>query len=132
EYNLKMLPEVGRCKQVGRGGEFRRGGGVQGEATGTWDWFSGPGAKPKFTGTAKGRYALALHGAGPSASVVCQAVEAAGEYTGPKNLKATLTFTTCTSGEGPCQNKVTSPAGQVATEPLVGELGFILRAKKRV
>jgi len=134
EYNLKMLPEVGRCVKVGRGagGEFRRGGCVQSEATGTWQWRSGPGAKPKFTGTAHAAFKLNPQNTGSNGPVSCNTVEVAGEYTGPKNLKTTLTFKGCTAlGETSCQNKAGSPEGQITSEELLGELGRISQVKSR-
>jgi hypothetical protein len=134
EYNLKMLPELGRCHLVGRGAEFRGSKCVRSEpGIGTYQWLSGPGAKNKFTGSLKEPIELQVRGTSnlSNASTVCSSATLSGEYTGPKNLKITsLVFQGCRSGEGECQNKAGSTDGEITAEELVGELGFISHPKR--
>jgi hypothetical protein len=131
EYNLKTLPEIGRCKDVGGHSEFRgRKCTLSSPGTGRFEWFSGPGPKPGFSGTIKGGSQFTAAGA-PGASLVCGTVEIHGEYTGPKNLKVTsLVFQGCHGPEGECQTGAGSTAGEIVAEELVGELGYISHPKK--
>jgi hypothetical protein len=130
EYNLKLLPEIGRCIKVGAGGEFRGVRCLRSEpGAGNYSWFSGPGEKKKFSGTLKEPITLETHGAG-SAVISCGSAEAEGEYTGPKNLKVTkLVFHGC-AGAAPCENEVGSTVGEIGAKELEGELGFISHPKR--
>jgi hypothetical protein len=132
EYNLKMRPEIGRCVFVGKGhnGEYHGGTCVRPEKGGNWVWRSGPGAKPKFTGTVKA-VELMLRGAGANELVKCPNGELSGEYTGPKNLRVTtLLLHGCLSNGEQCQNEIGSTNGEVAGKELVGELGFISHPRR--
>src|SRR5436309_1835373 len=50
EYPLTGLPELGRCKNVGAGGAYTSNGCIKVAPghNGRFEWFPGPGAKPKF------------------------------------------------------------------------------------
>src|ERR1043166_6992228 len=50
EYPLTGLPELGRCVNVGTGGAYKYKGCVITAPghNGKFEWFPGPGAKPKF------------------------------------------------------------------------------------
>jgi hypothetical protein len=128
EYNLKNLPEIGRCKPAA-GGEFRGAKCTRAEPRGKYGWFSGPGAKAKFTGAVSEPIELRLRD-DPNQTTVCAAGEVAGEYTGPKNLTITKLVLTNCHANGTCENKVGSTAGEITFEELVGELGFISHPKK--
>jgi hypothetical protein len=130
EYNLKNLPEIGRCQKVGGRGEFRGSKCNRAEPGRKYSWFSGPGSKPKFTGTVSQPIELTLRN-NSSGITGCSSGEVAGEYTGPKNLKITkLLLKGCHGSAGACVNSVGGTAGEVTFEELVGELGFIQRTKK--
>ena len=64
------------------------------------------------------------------AKITCSGGTSSGEYTGAKTLTITLTLSGCErpSDHEPCQS-VASPAGQIATSALEGELGTISRTK---
>jgi hypothetical protein len=65
--------------------------------------------------------------------VACNKATGEGEYTGPKNLAITsLVLTGCRTAEGACEKGVGSTIGEITAESLDGELGFILRRKKKV
>jgi hypothetical protein len=131
EYNLKMLPEIGRCVKVGGGGEYKGARCIRSEpGVGKYNWLSGPGAKKNFSGTLQEPIDLETHGAGAS-MLNCNSAEAEGEYTGPKNLKVTkLVFHGCTVGGKTCQNEAGSTMGEVSAKELDGELGFISHPKR--
>lgn len=134
EYNLKMRPEIGRCIKVAAHGEFR-GKRCTGSrpGSGKYVWYSGPGAKAKFSGVVREgvRFKVEVIGL-PTATLGCNKNgEIEGEYTGPKNLTIKkLILRGCGSGEGPCQNKVGSTVGELSFEELDAELGYISHPKK--
>jgi hypothetical protein len=130
EYNLKMRPEVGKCIKVAAHGEFRgkRCTGSQ-PGSGKYVWYSGPGAKAKFSGVVK--EGLKIAEIGSTASLGCNKNgEIEGEYTGPKNLTIKKLVLKGCGGEGPCQNKAGSTAGEITFEELDAELGYISHPKK--
>jgi hypothetical protein len=132
EYNLHALPEIGRCVKVGKGGgEFRGGACTQGKPTARYAWRSGPSAKKLFTssfGTTR------LIAAGDEIS--CVSATAEGEFTGPKSLTVkNLVLQGCelnigTKAERLCQISM-GANGVITANELVGELGFISRAKPK-
>ena len=131
EYNLKMLPEVGRCKFVGQPhGEFRgKKCTVSEPGRGGWEWLSGPGAKPKFTSVVKPPIEFVTSSA--TTTIKCTSGTAEGEYTSPKNLKLSkLVLEGCGGGEGQCQNEVGSTLGEISFKELEGTLGFISHPRK--
>jgi hypothetical protein len=133
----ELLPELGRCVPSARKlGEFR-GAHCNYEAggRGNHNWLPGPGARKKFTSVIK---SPALETPKSGVLISCASGKAEGEYTGVKTLKVTkLTFSGCAQapakGEASdCQN-IGSPAGQIETKELAGELGFIeVRPKAKV
>jgi hypothetical protein len=131
EYNLKMLPEVGRCKFVGQPhGEFRgKKCTVSEPSRGGWEWLSGAGAKPKFTIVVKPPIEFATNST--ATTIKCVSGAAEGEYTSPKNLKLTkLVLEGCGDAEGPCENEVGSTVGEIKLKELEGSLGFISHPRK--
>jgi hypothetical protein len=131
EYNLKTLPEIGRCVRVGAGAEYRGSHCIRAEPGGRYAWLSGAGAKNKFTLATS---FVKLQSAGDVIS--CFSATAEGEYTGAKSLKLKkLTLTACQqsakSGEEAfCQNGAGSTNGVVEFQELEGGLGFISHPKK--
>ena len=132
EYNLHALPEIGRCVRVGKGaGEFRGGVCTQGKPKARYAWHSGPGANKLFTGTFG---TTRLNTAGDEIS--CLGATAEGEFTGPKTLTVKkLVLEACelsavTGAARFCQNSM-GTNGVINANELVGELGFISRAKPK-
>ncbi len=122
----ESLPERGRCLTAsGAHGGY-------GEATctkpsepgkGAYEWLPGP-AVPGFT----------LHGGAlvletkRKAKVSCTALSGSGEYTGAKTEVLHITLGGCEQpGRGPCQNEKAT-TGEIALNPLEGELGVIKAA----
>lgn len=132
EYNLKMRPEIGRCIKVGAHGEFRgKRCTLSSPGTGKYSWFSGPGAKAKFSGVVKEGFEVVPIGLTNGAIACTSNGEIEGAYTGPKNLTVKkLVLKGCHSVEGPCENKAGSTAGEISFEELEAELGFISHPKK--
>ena len=130
EYNLKMLPEIGRCVRVGSHSEFRGPRCSRSEpGVGRYAWISGLSAKNKYTGTLRGPIELGTHSS--TTSVNCSSATFEGEYTGPKNLTITnLVLTGCQSSGAKCETGVGSTGGEISANELDGELGFISHPKK--
>lgn len=130
EYNLKMLPEIGRCAATERG-EYRGPKCTSSRpGKGRFDWRSGPGTSAKFTSTFEATTLTS-----PGDTITCGAGNGTGEYTGPKSFKETLTFSDCSQSakseeEALCQNGVGSTNGEVKFEELEGELGYISHPKR--
>jgi hypothetical protein len=133
EYNLKMLPEFGRCKKVGiKKGEFRGRACIRYEpGLGPYTWFSGPGPKPGFT--------LKTHNVkfkSPGDTITCFSGTGKGTYTGAKTIKVTeLLLIECeqsakAGAEAFCQNEIGSTNGHILFKELEGEVGFISHPKK--
>jgi len=131
EYNPTVaLPALGRCVKaaVKKTGEWR-GSHCVGFAhgKGAYNFLPGPGAGQKFTGQLG---ALTLETVG-KAKITCNSGSAQGEYTGAKTLTVTLTLSGCErpSGHEPCQS-IGGSSGQITTNALQGEYGFISSGKK--
>ncbi len=131
EYNPGApLPALGRCVKaaVKKTGEWR-GAHCVGFAHGKGadNFLPGPGAANKFTGHLG---AVTLETVG-QAKIACSSGSAQGEYTGSKTLAATITLAGCErpSTHEPCQS-VGGASGQIATNALEGEYGFISSARK--
>ncbi len=133
-------PEFGRCKKVpGKVGKLSDRGCTHAAGSPSeskFEWFPGPGPNNKFT--AKGG-ASTLFETVNGYSSGCKSVAASGEYSpgaNHKHLTASLVFTGCTvisSKEGvingaSCASRG-SVAGEVVTEPLDGEVGWLNKAK---
>jgi hypothetical protein len=130
--NQAVLPEIGRCEPAESTGSGKtavfHGGYSDSGCTleepgklGRYEWTTGPGAKPKFSGSAK----TTLQGVS-GGKVVCSGGTSSGEYTGAKTLTASLVLTGCKSqtSKQQCQS-ASAAAGEIVTSPLAGSLGFV-------
>ena len=131
EYNPGApLPALGRCVKatVKNTGEWR-GPRCVGFAhgKGPYNFLAGPGTAGKLTGTLS---AVTLETLG-GAKITCGGGSGQGEYTGAKTSTLTLTLTGCErmSDREPCQS-AGAGSGQIATNALEGELGFITSGLK--
>jgi hypothetical protein len=124
------LPSLGRCVKaaVKKTGEWYLNHCLGYEnGKGNYNFLPGPGEKKKFTGHLG---AIALETTA-KAKITCSSGSAPGEYTGSKTLTTTLTLTGCerTSDHEPCQS-IAGASGQIVTNALEGEYGFITAGKK--
>jgi len=87
---------------------------------GKFEWSTGPGPNPKFTGTSE----ITILETVGKAKVKCSSGSSSGEYKTAKTETITFTFTGC---ENPalesCQSSSASP-GEIHTSTLIGELGY--------
>lgn len=124
------LPSLGRCVKAvpKKTGEWHSTHCVSyAHGKGNNNFLPGPGARNKFTGST-GSVTLETVGA---AKITCASGSATGEYKGSKSLTVTLTLSGCqrASDHEPCQS-VGAASGQITSEALEGELGFIATGKK--
>jgi hypothetical protein len=135
-------PEFGRCtKVVGKAGKYSNGGctkNVVGSKTEKeFEWTSGPGAKNKYTGSGA---ASTLFETTEGYSAGCASEKASGEYvkgSDNKHLTMTLEYSGCkvinspggAINGAPCQTGGKA-SGEAADNPLVGEVGWLDKAKK--
>jgi hypothetical protein len=96
---------------------------------GNYNWVPGPGPKPVFVGTGEKVSLETVAGT----KIQCAASTQEGSYTGPKTESDTLVLIGCieTKTSQKCQ---TNPLkeGEIETQPLKGELGFISNGEKPV
>jgi hypothetical protein len=118
-------PEFGRCvpAATAKTGEYKGAKcTLPAGGKGTYNWLPGPGPSPKFVATGE---KVSLETVGKT-KIQCAASTADGEYTGAKTETETLVLIGCieTATNQKCQ---TNPfkEGEIETEPLEGELGFI-------
>jgi hypothetical protein len=131
------LPEYGRCTKVPSGGKYTNGACTTPAKTakaGIWEFTPGA-AKAKFTGTdtvVKG-VAVTLETVGKT-QLKCAAGGVSGEYTGGKSSTATAKFTGCAAPALglKCKSSPIAAEGELTTEELEGELGFIVAPKPGV
>jgi hypothetical protein len=148
---LAAAPEVGRCipaeKEIVSGRKHWKGVYKNRACTvtsptheGKWEWAPGPGPNPEFVGSGLPEETMTLETAAGTKVVCSQGGASEGELTGAKSEKLKLTLIGCEDpvAKVKCQNFTPEPgepaptAGKIQTQPLVGELGFINQAKKRV
>jgi hypothetical protein len=125
EYELEGLPALGRCvPAAGKTGEYKGSHCVTNAGgKGAYNFIPGPGPQPKFKGTIG---ATKLETVGGNYVVQCSSGSAAGEYTGQKTAKVSLTLLGCAHAttSQKCQTTPTKEA-EIETEPIEGELGYI-------
>jgi hypothetical protein len=130
EYNLRMLPEIGRCVRTAGHSEYRGRHCVRGEAGGRYAWFSGA-SKKGFS-----IHFVQVKLKSPGNTITCTGGKGEGEYTTPKTFKLKkLTFSVCEQSaksgiEAQCQNGLGSKNGEVEFSELEGVLGWISHPKK--
>ena len=120
-------PEYGRCANVGTGkGKLSSSSCTKEKAGGAYEWE--PGAlkqKLSLSGT------VAKFETAAKTKVECKASSGSGEYSGLRELKATvLTFTGCETAGTPCTGEGL-PSGELRTPVLEGVLGWEAKAKKK-
>jgi hypothetical protein len=133
EYNLKQIPEIGRCVQVTRGtGEFAGKSCVLtvAENKGSYDWRSGPVAgKNKFSGVTT--EPLKLETVKHRTVTCAEGASWGGEYSGPKNESAgTITLKGCSDGASQSCQSNPIEKGIITGKELEGELAFIVKGEK--
>jgi hypothetical protein len=129
----EALPELGRCtpappvkegKKTVYHGAYTNTSctAVSSAKTGKYQWQPGPGAKPQFDASYG---AVTLETTGKT-KLTCSAGTAAGEYTTGKALTTEITLTGCelVAGKAKCDTDG-APTGEIATAPLLGQIGFI-------
>jgi hypothetical protein len=128
-YEVKGLPEIGRCVKVAAGeGVFKGGQCVTVDKTGLglYKWLPlEPAEKLTFTGTGA---ASAITTIGHP-QIKCSTAGLGGEWTGPKTSTVTIEFHGCVNGLGKQCSSGTN-TGEIKTLPLEGELGFIKNVVK--
>jgi len=133
EYQLAGLPELGRCVKVApKTGEYSGRSCLHpAPGKGRWSWLPGNGAKAKFKVFAESPVLTTA-----KETITCAFGEAEGAYTGPKTSTVKLVLSDCqqagakTALQSWCQN-VGAFRGEVSTNELTGELGFIEYAGKK-
>jgi len=127
---LGALPEFGRCVPAeGKTGEYSSAGCVKPAAGGKggYKWVPGPGEKTKFTSFA-GPVTLETVG---GFKILCSNGTIAGEYTGAKTAKATMSVLGCLEvGTGKLCQSNPAKNGEIEATGLEGELGFIVGGSK--
>jgi hypothetical protein len=148
---MAEAPELGRCvpaaKEIVSGKKHWKGVYKNAACTvlsptneGHWEWVPGPGPNPEFVGSGLPEETMTLETAAGRKIVCSQGGASEGELTGAKSQKLKLTLIGCEDpvAKVKCQNFTPEPGepaptpGKIQTQPLVGELGFINKAKKRV
>lgn len=124
-YDVKALPEAGRCVKVPTGSGIYRGGGCINKALpgkGTFEWApASVTEKLKFSGSgAESILATVGH-----PTIKCVAANITGEYTGAKTATVEIEFQACINSlEQQCQSSQQNKS-EIKTLPLEAELGFI-------
>jgi hypothetical protein len=125
EYEVRGLPEFGRCVKVSPGaGVYPTAGCITAGApgTGNYNWIQlTSGEKRTFSGTAL-ESTLTTVG---RVTITCLKASISGEYTGPKTATVHIEFHGCTNSvASQCQSEPTAK-GEIKTLALEAELGFI-------
>jgi len=126
-YDVKALPEAGRCVKVALGTGVYRGSGCTVKATagkGSYEWVPAS-VTEKLTFTGSGlETTLATTG---HPTIKCLAANLSGEWTGPKTATVTIEFQACINSLGQQCQTVANPENksELKTFPLDAELGFI-------
>jgi hypothetical protein len=138
------LPELGRCVKVEpvmTGNKKVYSGAYKGKTCttqsptkkGKWEFLPGPGPANHFYGIGEEPEPVLETTGGRKVECSSEVVE--GEYTGPKSLKAKLSFTGCSTGSEPRRECQTNPAKEGVVEgtgTFEGELGTIAAGSKPV
>jgi hypothetical protein len=124
-YEVRGLPEIGRCVKVGIAKGVYRGAQcitVEKKGLGAYEWTQ-VNATEKFTFAGSGLESILTTTGLPK--IKCIAANATGEWTGGKTASVTIEFQGCTNALGKqCQSGPVNKS-EIKTLPLEGELGFI-------
>lgn len=135
-YEVRSLPEAGRCVKVAKGTGFYAGGACVTKALpekGTWEWVQAN-ATEKLTFSATGAETILTTVGRPT--IKCVTANIAGEYTGAKTASVTVELQACVNSEGQQCQTITNPnnKSEIALSA-EGKLGFIkneLKEGKRI
>jgi hypothetical protein len=130
EYEVRGLPEWGRCVQVAAGtGVYPTGACITAGSpgTGNFEWTQLTAEdKRTYSGSALESILTTV----AHTTIHCSSASLSGEYTGPKNATLHIEFHGCTNSlAAQCQSEPTSK-GEIKSLPLEGELGFIKNVVK--
>ncbi|MCW3027095.1 MAG: hypothetical protein JWN81_306 [Solirubrobacterales bacterium] len=130
EYEVRGLPELGRCVRVAEGtGVYPTGSCITAGSpgTGSFEWTQLTAEEKRtFTGSALESILTTVG----HTTIHCSSASLSGEYTGPKNATVHLELHGCTNSlAAQCQSEPTSK-GEIKSLPLEGELGFIKNVVK--
>lgn len=117
-----------KCSVEAPEGEHRAGGAPEGKYEfQEWSLTAKKGKVRKFKSVGKRPAVIEI----PRISTVeCEHSSAEGEVSGPKTVGALReTFTDCKASSIPCQN---GEAGEITTNPLRGEIGYVNLAKREI
>jgi hypothetical protein len=124
-YEVRALPELGRCVRVAEGtGVYPTGSCITAGSpgTGSFNWIQLTGEEKRtFSGSALESILTTVG----HTTIHCSSASLSGEYTGPKNATVHIELHGCTNSlAAQCQSESTSK-GEIKSLALEGELGFI-------
>lgn len=118
------LPELGRCEKVApKSGRYVRGCVKEMPGAGNYEWMSGPGANKKFRGSTQ--ESATFETANKSNKITCLGGFWSGEFTSSKTLTLKMGFVPCEDSKGQLCQTVRPKTGEIETETLEGEWGYI-------
>jgi len=127
EYELKGMPEVGRCVKVATGAGVYKGAQClavehSSKKLGKYNWIPASQTEKLTFGGSGLESVLKTEG---HPTIKCIAANLTGEYTGPKKASVTIEFQGCINSNGQqCQSNPQNKS-EIKTTPLEAELGFI-------
>jgi hypothetical protein len=127
EYELKGMPEAGRCVKVATGAGVYKGSQClaiehSSKKLGKYNWIPASQSE-KLTFSGAGLESVLTTVGHPT--IKCIAANLTGEYTGPKKATVTVEFQGCINSLGQqCQSNPQNKS-EIKTLPLEAELGFI-------
>lgn len=129
-YEIRGLPEIGRCVKVPTGKGAYRGGlciTLETKGLGKYEWTQAN-ATEKFTFAGSGLESILTSTGHPK--INCVAANIAGEWTGGKTATVTIEFQGCTDALGHQCTSNPQNKSEIKTLPMEGELGFIKNVVK--
>jgi hypothetical protein len=124
-YEIRSLPEIGRCVKVPTGSGVYRGNLCITHAPtglGKYEWTQAN-VTEKFTFAGSGLESILTTTGHPK--IKCVAANFAGEWTGGKTATVTIEFQGCTDALGHQCSSNPQNRSEIKTLPMEGELGFI-------
>jgi hypothetical protein len=127
EYEIKGMPEVGRCVNVPTGTGVYKGSQClavehSSKKLGKYNWIPASQTEKLTFSGAGGESVLTTVG---HSTIKCIAANLSGEYTSPKKATVTIEFQGCTNAKKEqCQSNPQNKS-EIKTLPLEAELGFI-------
>jgi len=124
-YEIRGLPEVGRCVKVPTGKGAYKGGlciTLETKGLGKYEWTQAN-VTEKFTFAGSGLESILTTPGHPK--IKCVAANIAGEWTGGKTASVTIEFQGCTDPLGHQCSSNPQNKSEIKTLPLEAELGFL-------